>query len=83
KLIVWGQTRDIALKQLKQALTQYHVRGVTTNIGYLHSIISQPAFADIELDTGFLVTHQQGISEQQNVSDSIWLTLAAVTRWND
>ncbi|MCF9123176.1 acetyl/propionyl/methylcrotonyl-CoA carboxylase subunit alpha [Vibrio parahaemolyticus] len=83
KLIVWGQTRDIALKQLKQALTQYHVRGVTTNIGYLHSIISQPAFADIELDTGFLVTHQQGISEQQNVSDSIWLTLAAVARWND
>ncbi|EJL6386530.1 acetyl/propionyl/methylcrotonyl-CoA carboxylase subunit alpha [Vibrio parahaemolyticus] len=83
KLIVWGQTRDIALKQLKQALTQYHVRGVTTNIGYLHSIISQPAFAEIELDTGFLVTHQQGISEQQSVSDSIWLTLAAVARWND
>ncbi|GAJ76299.1 LOW QUALITY PROTEIN: methylcrotonyl-CoA carboxylase biotin-containing subunit [Vibrio sp. JCM 18905] len=82
KLIVWGQTRDIALKQLKQALTQYHVRGVTTNIGYLHSIISQPAFADVELDTGFLVKHQQGINEQQNVSDSIWLTLAAVARWN-
>ncbi|MGU3807673.1 acetyl/propionyl/methylcrotonyl-CoA carboxylase subunit alpha [Vibrio diabolicus] len=83
KMIVWGQTRDIALKQLKQALTQYHVRGVTTNIGYLHSIISQPAFAEIELDTGFLVTHQQGINEQQDVSDSIWLTLAAVARWND
>ncbi|EOX4455454.1 acetyl-CoA carboxylase biotin carboxylase subunit [Vibrio antiquarius] len=83
KLIVWGQTRDIALKQLKQALTQYHVRGVTTNIGYLHSIVSQQAFANIELDTGFLVTHQQGISEQQNMSDSIWLTLAAVARWND
>ncbi|HHX8294499.1 TPA: acetyl/propionyl/methylcrotonyl-CoA carboxylase subunit alpha [Vibrio diabolicus] len=83
KLIVWGQTRDIALKQLKQALTQYHVRGVTTNIGYLHSIISQLAFAEIELDTDFLVKHQQGISEQQNVSDSIWLTLAAVARWND
>lgn len=83
KLIVWGQTRDIALKQLKQALTQYHVHGVTTNIGYLHSLVSQPAFANIELDTGFLVTHQQGICEQQNVSDSIWLTLAAVARWND
>ncbi|MCR9508013.1 acetyl/propionyl/methylcrotonyl-CoA carboxylase subunit alpha [Vibrio parahaemolyticus] len=82
KLIVWGQTRDIALKQLKQALTQYHVRGVTTNIGYLHSIISQPAFADIKLDTGFLVTHQQSINEQQSVSDSIWLTLASVARWN-
>ncbi|MEK2163781.1 acetyl/propionyl/methylcrotonyl-CoA carboxylase subunit alpha [Vibrio parahaemolyticus] len=83
KLIVWGQTRDIALKQLKQALTQYHVRGATTNIGYLHSIISQPAFAEIELDTGFLITHQQGINEQQSVADSIWLTLAAVARWND
>ncbi|EKA3119642.1 3-methylcrotonyl-CoA carboxylase [Vibrio alginolyticus] len=83
KLIVWGQTRDIALKQLKQALTQYHVLGVTTNIGYLHSIISQPAFAEVELDTGFLVTHQQGINEQQDVPDSIWLTLAAVAHWND
>ncbi|HHX8298712.1 TPA: acetyl/propionyl/methylcrotonyl-CoA carboxylase subunit alpha [Vibrio diabolicus] len=83
KLIVWGQTRDIALKQLKQALTQYHVRGVTINIGYLHSIISQPAFANIELDTDFLVKHQQGISAQQNVSESIWLALAAVARWND
>ncbi|MBE4085290.1 acetyl/propionyl/methylcrotonyl-CoA carboxylase subunit alpha [Vibrio parahaemolyticus] len=82
KLIVWGRTRDIALKQLKQALTQYHVRGVTTNIGYLHSIISQPAFAEIELDTGFLVTHQQSINEQKSVADSIWLTLAAVSRWN-
>ncbi|EHH2552776.1 acetyl/propionyl/methylcrotonyl-CoA carboxylase subunit alpha [Vibrio parahaemolyticus] len=82
KLIVWGQTRDIALKQLKQALTQYHVCGVTTNIGYLHSIVSQPAFANIELDTGFLVTHQQSINEQQSVSDSIWLTLATVARWN-
>ncbi|HGS5187922.1 TPA: acetyl-CoA carboxylase biotin carboxylase subunit [Vibrio parahaemolyticus] len=82
KLIAWGQTRDIALKQLKQALTHYHVRGVTTNIGYLYSIISQPAFAEIELDTGFLVKHQQGINHQQNVSDSIWLTLAAVARWN-
>nr|WP_319556541.1 acetyl/propionyl/methylcrotonyl-CoA carboxylase subunit alpha [uncultured Vibrio sp.] len=83
KLIVWGQTRDIALKQLKQALTQYHVRGVTTNIGYLHSIISQPAFAEVELDTGFLIKHQQGINEQQKVSESIWLSLAAVARWND
>ncbi|MGX9994332.1 acetyl/propionyl/methylcrotonyl-CoA carboxylase subunit alpha [Vibrio sp. JZG120] len=83
KLIVWGQTRNIALKQLKQALTQYHVRGVTTNIGYLHSIVSQPAFANIELNTGFLVTHQQSINEQQSVSDSIWLTLAAVAHWND
>lgn len=83
KLIVWGQTRDIALKQLKEALTQYHVRGVKTNIGYLHSIISQPAFANIALDTDFLVKHQQGISAQQNVLDSIWLTLAAVARWND
>jgi 3-methylcrotonyl-CoA carboxylase alpha subunit len=82
KLIVWGQTRDIALKQLKQALTHYHVRGVTTNIGYLHSIVSQPAFAEIELDTGFLIQHQQGIREQQNVSDSIWLTLTAIARWN-
>ncbi|WP_375749303.1 acetyl/propionyl/methylcrotonyl-CoA carboxylase subunit alpha [Vibrio sp. HN007] len=81
KLIVWGENRNIALKQLKSALKNYHISGITTNIGYLHSIISQPAFANIELDTSFLVTHQSGIEEAQNISKSVWLTLAAVARW--
>ncbi|MBA5763163.1 acetyl/propionyl/methylcrotonyl-CoA carboxylase subunit alpha [Vibrio sp. 404] len=81
KLIMWGATRDVALAQLKQALNEYHILGVTTNIGYLHSIISQPAFANVELDTDFLVEHQHSITQQQNIDDSIWLTMAAIARW--
>ncbi|MDF2152102.1 acetyl/propionyl/methylcrotonyl-CoA carboxylase subunit alpha [Vibrio sp. CAU 1672] len=82
KLIVWGENRDIALTKLKQALRRYHIRGVTTNIGYLYSIISQPAFADIKLDTAFLSTYQREIEAQQHIGDSVWLTLACIARWH-
>ncbi|RJX75603.1 acetyl/propionyl/methylcrotonyl-CoA carboxylase subunit alpha [Vibrio sinensis] len=80
KLITWGETRDIALTQLKQALKQYQICGVTTNIGYLYSIIDQAAFADSKLNTDFLVEHQDSIAQLQNIAPSIWLTFAAVAR---
>ena len=81
KLIVWGGSRDIALAQLKQALSEYYILGVTTNIGYLQSIICQPAFANADLDTDFLIEHQQSIVQQQSIDDSVWLTMAAIVRW--
>lgn len=80
KLIVFGETRISAIELLKEALNQYHVLGITTNIGYLHSIVSQTAFADIALDTDFLITHQNQIQQQQTRELSIWLTLATVAR---
>ncbi|GAB2649924.1 acetyl-CoA carboxylase biotin carboxylase subunit [Vibrio panuliri] len=80
KLIVFGQTRSSAISQLKQALMNYHILGINTNIGYLYSIVSQPAFADLALDTDFLLTHQDSIQQQQACAPSIWLTLAALAR---
>ncbi|MGF1908659.1 acetyl/propionyl/methylcrotonyl-CoA carboxylase subunit alpha [Vibrio kasasachensis] len=83
KLIVWGDNRNIALARLKQALNDYHLLGVTTNIGFLHSVICQPAFANLELDTDFLIKHQNSIQQHQTIDDSIWLTLAAIARWSE
>ncbi|MDF1826742.1 MAG: acetyl-CoA carboxylase biotin carboxylase subunit [Legionellaceae bacterium] len=54
KLIVWGETRDEALQRMQQALTHYHLGGVKTNLTFLHTLISHPAFQTVALSTDFL-----------------------------
>ncbi len=54
KLIVWGENRDIAVDRLMQALEDFQVMGVDTNINYLHRILSLPSFRAAKLTTHFL-----------------------------
>ena len=58
KLIVWDEDREAALARMRQALADYRVVGVTTNIDFLSSLVSCPAFAGADLDTG-LIERQQ------------------------
>lgn len=57
KLIAWGESRTEALGRLQQALTQYYIGGVKTNIPFLASIIQQPDFINAKLNTNFLSQH--------------------------
>ncbi|BAE49478.1 acetyl-CoA carboxylase biotin carboxylase subunit [Paramagnetospirillum magneticum] len=54
KLIVWDEDRDSALRRLRRALADYQVAGVTTNVSFLGAIAAHPAFAALEIDTGFI-----------------------------
>jgi 3-methylcrotonyl-CoA carboxylase alpha subunit len=58
KLIVWDTDRAGALRRLRKALSDYHVVGVTTNIGFLERIAAHPAFAEADLDTAFIERHR-------------------------
>jgi len=57
KVIAWAPTRDAAIQRIKRALQEYRIIGVTTNIGFLLSLIDHPAFVQGELSTGFLHQH--------------------------
>ncbi|HJV07531.1 MAG TPA: acetyl/propionyl/methylcrotonyl-CoA carboxylase subunit alpha [Chromobacteriaceae bacterium] len=59
KLIVWGETREAALRQLDAALAAYQVVGVTTNIPFLRRIVQHPSFASGEVDTGLIARYQE------------------------
>lgn len=61
KLIVWGETREIAINYLKQALEQFYIVGVATNIALLHAIINHPAFAQADLSTDFIEQFQEAL----------------------
>jgi len=61
KLIVWGEDRAAAVRRLADALAAYEVVGVRTNLGLLRAIAAHPAFAQAELDTGFIARHAEAL----------------------
>jgi 3-methylcrotonyl-CoA carboxylase alpha subunit len=58
KLIVWDQDRAAALRRLRNALGDYEIAGLTTNVAFLAAIAAHPAFAAGEIDTGFIERHR-------------------------
>jgi acetyl-CoA carboxylase biotin carboxylase subunit len=54
KLIVWGETREEAIRRMKRALYEYKITGVKTSIGYLERIMDTPDFYQGKYDTHFI-----------------------------
>jgi len=58
KLIVWGHDRQQALARMAQALSEYQIVGLASNIAFLQRLIASPPFANADLDTGLIERHQ-------------------------
>jgi acetyl-CoA carboxylase biotin carboxylase subunit len=54
KLIVWGETREVALARSRRALAEFDVRGVKTNLPFHRGIIDNDAFLDARVSTNLL-----------------------------
>lgn len=54
KLVVHGPTRADALRRMREALLDFHILGVKTNIAYLLDVIGHAEFVNGRFDTGFL-----------------------------
>ena len=54
KLIVWGETRDHAIRRMRRALTEFQIVGVQTNIPFHLKVMDDPSFIAGQVDTGFL-----------------------------
>ena len=61
KLIAWGENREEARQRLLAMLAETAVGGVKTNLAFLRRVLAHPAFANAELDTGFIPRHQAGL----------------------
>ena len=61
KLIVWGDTREVALARMGAALGQFEVAGVTTNIEFLGRIVKSRAFSSGDLDTGLIERNREDL----------------------
>ncbi|MDB5962354.1 MAG: 3-methylcrotonyl-CoA carboxylase, partial [Massilia sp.] len=54
KLIVWGENRTQALARMAQALAEFRIVGLATNIAFLKRLVEGDAFANADLDTGLI-----------------------------
>ncbi len=57
KLIVWGETREIATRKSISALQNYIIHGIDTNISYLISLLSDKNFTENLITTTFCDNH--------------------------
>jgi len=54
KLVVWGSSREEALKRLSRALSEYVIIGIQTNIPLIRAIVEHPLFIKGNYTTEFL-----------------------------
>jgi len=54
KLIAWGVDREDALTRMRRALSEYEVGGIQTTVPFFHWMLTQPAFLEGRVHTGFL-----------------------------
>jgi propionyl-CoA carboxylase alpha chain len=54
KLITRGDTRDQAIDRMADALDEYHIRGVSHNIGFLNALVGHPRFREGRINTNFI-----------------------------
>ncbi|MBV7538181.1 acetyl/propionyl/methylcrotonyl-CoA carboxylase subunit alpha [Duganella sp. sic0402] len=77
KLIVHGADRKQALVRMAQALEQYHVVGLNTNIAFLKRLIEGQAFAGADLDTGLIERNHDTLFPAAQPAPATALALAA------
>ena len=78
KLIVWDIDRHAALGRMRQALADYRIVGVSTNIDFLSRLVACPAFANADLDTGLIERSRDFLFPAQSDPPSSVFFVAAV-----
>ncbi len=77
KLVTWDKDRESARKRMIQALRDYVILGIKTNIPYLIDILEHPRFIDGKIDTDFLPRNMPNWAPREPSDEHIELAIAA------
>jgi len=85
KIVVHGRDRAEALMKMRDALIETRLRGLSTNLGFLRRVVSDPAFQAAEIDTGFIARHRERLTAPWPDFDPPAEAVAAdpYSPWND
>jgi 3-methylcrotonyl-CoA carboxylase alpha subunit len=78
KLIVWGADRTQALARMAQALAEFRIVGLATNIAFLKRLVEGGAFAGADLDTGLIERNAGTLFPPPQAAPAGALALAAL-----
>ena len=57
KLIVHGKDRNDAIAKMRQALNEFVIRGINSNIPFQAALLAHPKFVTGDFNTGFIAEH--------------------------
>lgn len=77
KLIVWGNDREEALGIIAQALSEYQIVGLATNVAFLKRLVESKPFSGADLDTGLIERHHAALFPTPQQTSLQVLALAA------
>ena len=67
KIMAYGENRDAAIENLKNAVKQIHVHGVRHNLTFIGSLLNEPDFNQNRISTHYIDEHPEVL----NVDDTI------------
>lgn len=76
KLIVGGETRELAIRKLHAALQEYEVVGLSTNIEFLKKICESPAFIRGNVETGYIQKYNDELFAEEVVEPEVYAQAA-------
>jgi 3-methylcrotonyl-CoA carboxylase alpha subunit len=78
KLIVWDETRDVAVRRMNDALAGWRVVGVASNVEFLRRLVTSQSFREAVLDTGLIEREKEWIWSQEPATPDMAVVLAAM-----
>lgn len=69
KLIVWGKTRDEAIRRMRRALYEYKITGVKTSIKIMERVMNNKNFIDGNYDTHFIEKNREQLMASEKKED--------------
>lgn len=79
KLIVWGEDRVKALKGLRNALDEYQIVGINTNVEFLKRCCEHAAFVEGGVTTSFIADHEAALLPKCSTPTHVFV-IAALSR---
>jgi 3-methylcrotonyl-CoA carboxylase alpha subunit len=67
KLIVHGDSREQALARMDQALSEFHIVGLQTNVQFLRHVVQSQSFAKADLDTALIPREADVLFNQEKI----------------
>jgi 3-methylcrotonyl-CoA carboxylase alpha subunit len=78
KLIVWDETRELAVRRMSNALAGWRVVGVANNVEFLRRLVTSESFRQAKLDTGLIEREKEWIWSKEPATPDRTVVLATL-----
>ena len=76
KLVVWAENREIAIRRISNALSNYVILGIKTNVGFLKRIMETKKFREGDYHTHFIDENESALIRQKEKIRNVLIAAA-------